>query len=152
MFDTEFATDYATENATRIKFLSAATDLGAPRLVTVAPVSVVDKCQMAQSLLLPNIVNSMFSNGDLPWRIRVQLRKSGVGRRLCITKPGHAYGTVVRIPMDTKACDEISDFRGTRSIYVPRKLKGRGGGGKYVVVGDVCKYFPVAGAIHIHCF
>jgi hypothetical protein len=49
---------------------------------------------------------------------------------------GDKKGTVVLVPADTQAGDEIWAFRGTRMTYVLRKV----GDQRYVVVGDVCEY------------
>jgi hypothetical protein len=118
-----------------IQFLSAGTDTGQPRPVTVAPLSTEGNYQMVKSLLLPEQSGESSSNvGDLRGRVHEQLRKFGTGRRLCVTRMGHQRGSAVLVPEDTEPGDEIFIFRGTRQAYVLRNVDDR----KYVVVGEAC--------------
>jgi hypothetical protein len=61
------------------------------------------------------------------------LRKTGVGRRLCVNE---AMGFVVLVPAESEVGDEIWFFRGTGYPYVLRKEEQEG----YVVVGEACEY------------
>jgi len=93
--------------------------------------------KMAKSLLLPS-EEEMAGIGDvkgLKTRVREQLRKNGVGRRLGVTKMGEDKGSVVLVPAEARKGDEIWLFRGTSFPYVLRKVEDG-----YVVVGEACEY------------
>jgi hypothetical protein len=131
MFDKKFAEEYQAKDAAWLTFLSIGKDQGKPRLVNDAPLKIRGDFRMVQRLLLAEDINSS-SFGDLGQRIQAQLRKFGVGRCLSITR----LGTVVLVPADSRAGDEIWMFRGTRATYVLRRVGDR----RYVVVGDACEY------------
>jgi hypothetical protein len=117
-----------------IYFLSVYVDRGNPLPKTATPLDIRGDYRMAESLLLPKD-DSAIKVKDMKKRVHEYLRKSGVGRRLCITKMGENKGSVVLVPADSKVGDEIWLFRGTSFPYVLRKVKD----GKYVVVGEACK-------------
>jgi hypothetical protein len=81
---------------------------------------------MAKSLLLPEDEDkTAVKVKGIRKRVHEYLRKSGVGRKICITE-----GSVVLVPAESKVGDEIWLFRGTTFPYVLRKIKE----GEYVVV------------------
>jgi len=120
-----------------IQFLSTQTDKGSMLPRSANQVKTLGDYKMAKSLLLPS-KEEMADIGDvkgLKTRVREQLRKNGVGRRLGVTKMGEDKGSVVLVPAEAKKGDEIWLFRGTSFPYVLRKVEDG-----YVVVGEACEY------------
>ena len=102
-----------SDDSSWIQFLSALSDSGQPLPNTDAQLKVPGDYLMAKSLLLPGDEEVVgLDVQGLKQRVHVQLRKYGVGRRLCVTKKGNKKGCVVLVPAGSLVGDEIWVFRG----------------------------------------
>jgi hypothetical protein len=87
--------------------------------------------KMAKSLLLPKDDEDESVKASPYHSIHSNLRRYGVGRRLCITE----NCKIGLVPADAKIGDTVVGFRATFFPYVLRKVGGEG----YVVVGEACE-------------
>jgi Heterokaryon incompatibility protein (HET) len=109
---------------------------------TAASVNTRGNYRLAKSMLLPkDEEESAVTIDGARNRIREHLRKSGIGRRLCITRLGEGKGSVALVPKDAEVDDEIWLFRGTSFPYVLRRTDE----GKYVVIGETCEFALASG-------
>ena len=133
----EIAVKRYSDDSSWIQFLSALSDTGQPLPKMDAQLKVPGDYLMAKSLLLPGDEEVVgLDVQGLKQRVHVQLRKYGVGRRLCVTKKGNKKVCVVLVPAGSLVGDEIWVFRGTNYPFVLRKRKD----GEYVVVGEACEH------------
>jgi hypothetical protein len=90
--------------------------------------------EMAKSLLLPGKDEgggAVVKNVN--HRLYELLRKTGVGRMLCVNQE---IRFVVLVPAESAVGDEIWFFRGTNYPYVLRRMEQEG----YMVVAGACDY------------
>lgn len=137
VLDKGTVTKYA-QDGPWIMFLSTGVDRGTALPKTAAQLKIPGDYKMAKALLLPDEEEMEREGVDikgLTQRVREHLRKSGVGRKLCITKFGPDRGSVILVPAESENGDEIWLFRGTNFPYVLRRVEHG-----YVVVGECCAY------------
>jgi hypothetical protein len=122
------------DDARWVTFLSINMDRGDPLPQAAQQLNIPGDYRMAKSLLLPGEEESEGAvMKSVKYRLLELLRKTGTGRRLCVNEE---WGLVVLVPAESVVGDEIWAFRGTDYQYVLREVEQ----GKYVVIGEACKY------------